>query len=373
MFSFNDVIGQSVIKQHLLQEVQEGRVAHAQLFAGQQGVGKLPLALAFARYLCCPNRTESDACDTCPSCVKWKKLVHPDVHFIFPYYKHKQGDSCDTYLPQWRELLTETTYFSLADWQNQLNLERQQTIIYEKESDNILRKLSLKSVEGEYKICIIWQAERMNVSFANKLLKMLEEPPAGTIFLLLSDTPDKLLTTIRSRCQRIEIPKVEEPEIAEALQQRLGILQNESTSIAHLANGNFTRALEAIRTDSESREFLELFINLMRLSYQRKIREMKQWSETLAEMGRERQKRFLAYAQHMLRENFILNFHQAEMNYMTIPEENFSIRFAPFINERNVFGLMNELSEAELHIEQNVNAKMVFFDFALKMIVLLKQ
>ncbi|MDE6214884.1 DNA polymerase III subunit [Bacteroides sp.] len=375
MFSFKDVIGQAAAKQRLIQEVQEGRIPHAQLFCGTSGTGKLPLALAYARYISCPNRTETDACGTCPSCVKWDKLVHPDIHFVFPIVKSAKGkkEVCDDYITNWRHLLLTTPYFGLNHWLNEIDAENGQAIIYAKESDEITRKLNLKSSEGGYKAVIVWLPEKLHEVCANKLLKLLEEPPEKTLFLLISEAPEMILPTILSRTQRFNIPKIEETDVAEALQQKYGVQPADSEVIAHLANGNFIKALETIHLNEENELFFDLFVSLMRLSYQRKIREMKQWSEQVAAMGRERQKNFLTYCQRMIRENFILNFHQKEMNYMTINERNFSNRFSPFVNERNVMGIMDELTEAQIHIEQNVNARMVFFDFSLKMIVLLKQ
>lgn len=376
MFSFKEVIGQESVKQRLKQEVQEGRIPHAQLFCGPAGAGKLPIALAYARYLCCPHRTEDDACGTCPSCIKWEKLVHPDVHFLFPIVnkaKSPKVSVCDDFLPQWRQQLTDSTYFNLQHWLKDIGAENKQAQIFAQESDEIIRKLSLKSSEGGYKVTLIWQAEKMNQTCANKLLKLLEEPPLNTVFLLISETPETILPTILSRTQRIHIPPIEGNSLATALQMKYGVTSGDSTAIAHIANGNLIKALETIHLNADNEMFFKLFVSLMRLSYQRKIKEMKEWSEQIAGMGRERQKSFLAYCQRMIRESFIYNFHCPELNYLNTEENQFSSRFAPFINERNVWGIMEELSEAQVHIEQNVNARMVFFDFSLKMIVLLKQ
>ncbi|GAE16014.1 DNA polymerase III subunit [Bacteroides pyogenes] len=371
---FRDVIGQEEIKQRLIGDVNEGRIAHAQLICGQEGVGTMPLAIAYARYISCANRSATDACGTCPSCVKFNKLVHPDIHFAFPIVKNtkKKKDVCDDYIADWRAFVIKNPYFNLNHWLNEIEAENSQALIYAKESDEILRKLTLKSSEGGYKITIIWLPEKMHPVCANKLLKLLEEPPAQTVFLLVSEAPDMILPTIQSRTQRINVRKIDEASIDRVLQERYGILENSSHSIAHLANGNFIKALESIHLNEENELFFNLFVSLMRLSYQRKIREMKLWSEQVAGMGRERQKSFLEYCQRMVRENFIYNLHQNDLTYMTISEQNFATRFSPFINERNVMGIMDELSEAQLHIEQNVNAKMVFFDFSLKTIVLLK-
>lgn len=366
---FKDVIGQEETKQRLIQEVNEGRIPHAQLICGPEGVGKLPLALAYARYISCTNRGATDACGVCPSCVKFSKLVHPDVHFVFPVVKSGRSDD---YIVEWRRMVLNNPYFNLNHWLNEINAENAQAFIYTKESDEIMKKLSLKSSEGGFKITIIWLPEKMQLACSNKLLKLLEEPPEKTVFLLVSEAPDLILPTILSRTQRFNIRKIDEASIAQVLQQKYGVQQATSVTIAHLANGSFIKALETIHLNEESQLFFELFVNLMRLSYQRKIREMKLWSEQVAALGRERQKNFLSYCQRMIRENFIYNLHQKELVYMTPDEQNFSTRFAPFVNERNVIGIMNELSEAQQHIEQNVNAKMVFFDFSLKMIVLLK-
>ncbi len=367
---FKDVIGQEDIKQRLIQDVHEGRIPHAQLFCGSEGVGAFPLALAYTRYICCTNRTEADACGVCPSCVKLNKLVHPDVHFVFPVVKTAR---CDDYIVEWRRMVLSGGYFNLNHWLSEMDAENAQAVIYTKESDEITKKLSLKSSEGGYKVTLIWLPEKMQLPCANKLLKLLEEPPAQTLFLLVSETPDLILPTILSRTQRINIRPIDEASIARTLENKYGILATDSAYIAHMANGNLIKALETIHFNEENQLFFDLFVSLMRLSYQRKIREMKQWSEQVAALGRERQKSLLSYCQRMVRENFIYNLRRGELNYMTPDEQNFAVKFAPFINERNVMGLMDELSEAQIHIEQNVNAKMVFFDFALKMIVLLKQ
>ena len=371
---FKDIIGQEEAKQRLIKEAKEGKIAHARLFCGPEGIGKLPLAIAYARYLSCLNPNDTDACGTCPNCIKFNKLAHPDLHFVFPVIKKKAKDTTsDDYLTEWRELLNHTPYFNLNMWLEEMGAENQQAQIFVKESDEIIRKLSLKSSQGGYKIMIIWLPEKMNVECSNKLLKLLEEPPSQTIFLLVSEEPDRLLTTIQSRTQRFNLYGIEDQDIAIKLQSLYGIQEKDAITIAHCSEGNFLKALEAIHLNEENKLFFELFVNLMRLSYQRKIREMRQWSETLAAMGRERQKHFLSYCQRMIRENFIYNFHNSTLIYLNEEERNFANRFAPFVNERNVIGIMEELSEAQRHIEQNVNARMVFFDFSLKMIVLLVQ
>ena len=371
---FKDIIGQEEAKKRLIKEINEGKIAHARLFCGSEGIGKLPLAIAYARYLSCEHPSHEDACGTCPNCIKYNNLAHPDLHFVFPVIKKKNKETTsDDYLAEWRELMKENPYFNLRTWVDRMGAENQQAQIFVKESDEIIRKLSLKSSQGGYKIMIIWLPEKMNVECSNKLLKLLEEPPAQTIFLLISEAPNMLLETILSRTQRFNINGIEEGKIAEVLQTQYGIQPNDAINIAHRCEGNFLKALETIHLNEENELFFELFIALMRLSYQRKVRDMKLWSENISSIGRERQKNFLTYCLRMVRENFMYNFHESSITYLSPEEQNFSTRFSPFINERNVIGIMTELEEAQRHIEQNVNARMVFFDFALKMIVLLVQ
>ena len=372
---FKDIVGQEEIKKQLIKNVQENKIAHAQLFCGGEGIGKLPLAIAYARYISCLHPSEEDACGKCANCIKFNNLAHPDLHFIFPVVKKKNTKEIvsDDYIAEWRELIAKTPYFNLHTWLEEMGAENQQALIYVKESNEIIRKLNLKSSQGGYKIIIIWLPEKMNQECSNKLLKLLEEPAEQTVFLLVSEEPDALLTTIQSRTQRINIKGIDENDIKEALINIYGLQEQDATNIAHQCEGNFLKAIESISLNEENKLFFDLFVALMRLSYQRKIKDMKAWSETVATMGREKQKHFLGYCQRMIRENFIYNFHNRSITYLANDEEAFSTRFAPFINERNVMEIMNELNEAQRHIEQNVNAKMVFFDFSLKMIVLLIQ
>ena len=371
---FKDIIGQEEAKERLIREVKEGKIAHARLFCGNEGVGKLPLAIAYAQYLSCDHPTENDSCGVCPNCTKYNKLIHPDLHFVFPIIKKKNKDTTsDDYLQEWREILNSSPYFNLNMWLKEMGAENQQAQIFVKESDEIIRKLNLKSSQGGYKVMIIWLPEKMNVECSNKLLKLLEEPPTQTIFILISEEPDMLLPTIQSRVQRFNIHAINKEKIAETLCLNYGLQAKDAEDIAHRSQGNFLKALETIHLNEDNVIYFEEFVSLMRLAYQRKIREIKQWSDNIASIGRERQKNFLTYIQRMLRESFIYNFHNPDINYLSDEEQKFSNRFSPFINESNVINIMEELNTAEQHIGQNVNAKMVFFDLALKMIVLLVQ
>ena len=372
---FKDIIGQDEVVALLRAAVAEGRIPHAQLICGGEGVGKLVLAIAYARYLCCTHRNGEDACGECPSCKKFDKLVHPDLHFTFPVYKKdpNRGPLSDDFIDKWRQAVVENPYMKLNQWMDHIGTENQQGLIYTSQGDEVIRKLMLKSSEGGYKVMIVWMAEKMNAECSNKLLKMIEEPPAQTIFLLVAENPDLLLPTIQSRVQRLTLRPIEEDVMARALCERFGLVDADARQVAHASAGNWLQAMETIHLGSRAKEYIELFMTLMRKSYARDLKGMRQWADSVAGMGREPQKNFLIYCQRMIRESFICNFHRPEINYMNMEEANFTSRFAPFVNEKNIFGIMDELSEAQRHIEQNVSGKMVFFDLALKMIMLLKQ
>ena len=379
---FCDIIGQETEKRQLRQAVLEGRIPHAQLFAGPAGVGKLALALAYAQYVSCPNRDDHDSCGTCPTCLQFNKLQHPDLHFVFPIIKGDDGDVCDAFADKWRGLLTEQRYFDIDDWYRVLGTETKQGMIYEKESGEIMRKLSLKSFSGGYKIMIIWQPEKMNATCANKILKLLEEPPTKTLFLLVSEHPEQLLSTILSRVQEVRVPRLNEADIAAGIQTVYTWLSDqEAKTVAHMANGSYLAALKIMSESEESKGYFDDFVALMRNAWlvgQKKdysaLLKLRQWSYDMADskVGREKQKAFLQYAQRQIRENYIYNFHCADMNYQTEAESQFSSKFAPFIHDSNVERMMNELGKAEQQIAQNGNAKIIFFDLCLQMIVLVK-
>lgn len=380
---FKDIIGQESTKQQLRKAVREGRIPHAQLFTGMSGIGKLQLALAYAQYLNCPHRTDEDSCGQCPTCLQFAKLQHPDLHFVFPIVG--SDETCDNFLEPWREIILRNRYFDLDDWHSALGVETKQSMIYEKESGEIIRKLSLKPYGDGYKVMIVWQPEKMNGATANKMLKQLEEPAEKTVFILVSEHPELLLSTILSRVQTIRIPRLESETIAEAL-QRKGLDSIKAADIARIANGSYLAALKKADESEENQQELHDFIALFRDAYtvgvisnpQKKfesLRRLRQWSLDMADakVGREKQKHFLQYAQQQVRENYIHNLAQPELNYQLEGERDFSVKFAPFIHNGNVEEIMNQLDLAERQIEQNGNAKVIFFDLCLQMIVLIKK
>ncbi len=379
---FCEIIGQEEVKNLLRQSVKDERIAHAQLFVGDRGVGKLQLALAYAQYIACPNRTDKDSCGSCPSCIQYQKLQHPDLHFTFPIVKDEKKDICDEFVQEFRDLLLKKTYISIEDWYNTMGIETKQGMIYEKESSEILRKLSLKSFSNGYKVMIIWHAEKMNVFCANKLLKMLEEPPTQTLFILISEHPEELLSTIISRTQEIRVPHITDEALSAKLHATINLSTEDTKRISRMANGSYLRALEFISTSEDNHKYFDDFVALMRNAWlvgQKKdysaLIQLRKWSIEIADksVGKERQKAFLQYAQRQIRENYIYNFGFSEMNFQTEAEQQFSTRFAPFIHDGNVEQMMNELGKAEMQITQNANARIVFFDLCLQMIILIKK
>ena len=386
---FSEVIGQQEAKERLMQMVREDRLPHALMLCGPLGSGKLALAIAFGCYLLntnhpnhpnSPNHPNHPNSPTLPPQENpmLEKLEHPDLHFTYPTIKLPSMKSdykpvSDDFAKEWHELVMQSPYFTMEEWMAAMGGENQQAIITAGESDDLVRKLSLKSSQGGYKVSIIWLPERMNTECANKLLKLIEEPPQQTVFIMVSEEPEKLLETIRSRVQRIDIRKTDNDSIRQALIERRGIDEDSALRISRLANGNWLTAIEELQADSEKGLFLDMYKSLMRLAYQRKIKDLRKWSEQMAAMGREKQRRWLTYFLRMSRESFVFNFKEEELNYMTAEEEAFAGNFARFINESNILPFSDLANLAIRDIGQNANAKIVFFDFALQTIVLLLQ
>lgn len=374
---FSNVIGQEPAKERLIQMVKEGRLPHALLFCGPEGVGKMALAMAFASYLLTnPEGEDNGSLNTTNALAMLRKWEHPDLHFSYPTIKRPNMSSdhqpiSNDFAQEWHEMIMQGTYFTMNQWMKQMGATTQQAIITGAESDELSRILALKSSQGGYKIAIIWRPERMNLTSANKLLKLLEEPPHKTIFLMVCEEPEKLLETIISRTQRIDVKRIGDDAIEQALITQRGIDNDAAHRIARIANGSWLKALETLDTGNENREFLNMFQMLMRLCYMRNVKDLKRWSEVVSAYGREKERRMLTYFQQQVRENFIFNFQRPELNYMTLEEEGFARNFARFINEANVIEINELFEKANRDIGQNANAKVVFYDIALKLIVLL--
>ena len=371
---FSNIIGQEEIKERLRQSALQQRLPHAQLFSGVEGVGKLPLALAYAQYINCTNRTEHDACGVCPSCIKFNKLIHPDLHFVFPIVKNesKKMTVCDNFLPDYRGALLTNPYLTINSWLTKIG-DGKQGQIYTNEGDEIIRKLNLKTYESEYKIMIIWQPEKMHESCANRVLKIIEEPPPQTIFLLVSDTPDEIIGTIQSRLQRIPIPPISELELIRQAENTDTFAAEELQLLARMAQGSWSRMQALVEEADDMKLNFERFVQMMRFSWVLNIKELRPWVDELVSAGREEEKRFLQYAQRMIRENFVLHLKQPTLNYISKEEQTFADKFSQFINERNVLEMMNELALAEAQIEQNGNGKIILLDLCIKLYRLLKK
>ena len=370
---FEEVVGQKEVKDVLLAQVRAGRLPHALLLAGDTGSGTLALALALASYVMCSEPSENDSCGQCAECVKTDKLIHPDIHFSFPVIKRSSGvTTSDTYLKEWLTQLGSDKYFDLTDWLKVIGTENKQAIIPDDEADNIIRKLSLSSYEGGWKVMIIWLPEKMNGSAANTMLKTLEEPTPRTLFILCSEHPEQLLSTIVSRTQRIDVPPLSTDDLSEALMERRGLDRDTAVAVARVASGSWLKALRQLCDADDSKAMLQSFIQLMRLAYMRDLAQLMRWSDSMAALSREQQKAYLNYMQQMLRENFIYNFGRSELNYMTPQETDFAYKFARFINERNIKQFTEEFAHAQRDVVGNVNSKTIFFNLALKAIILLR-
>lgn len=364
---FKDVIGHEEIKRRLIASLQAGRVSHAQLFAGDTGYGSLALALAFAQYVFCTGDKKEDACGNCPSCKQMQKLIHPDLHFVFPVVRKTKAPVSDEYIHEWRTLLSRTVYFNLEDWYAEMGIEdNAQAAIYTEESGNILRKLNLKSFQSDYKIMVIWLPEKMNQECSNKLLKIIEEPYDKTLFLLVSEHPEQIISTIQSRTQRINIPPLTKNEIRQHLIHDKGIKAEKAEEYAHISAGNWYKALCLFNETEEQIYNQEKFVQLMRLCWERKMLPVNTWVNEINSLGRERQKSFLAHALRMLRENFVKNFGIGELNYMTERERNFSAKFSPYIHEGNIILLTEEFEKAYNDVSRNGNGKIIFTDLCIK-------
>ncbi|MBN1252849.1 MAG: DNA polymerase III subunit delta [Bacteroidales bacterium] len=375
---FKDIIGQKDIIKSFVNTVQTNRISHAQLLYGPEGSGKLKLAIALAQYISCKNRTDEDSCGVCPSCNKYNKLIHPDLHFVFPVVKTKTISKpvSDNFIAEWRKFILETEIHRLNNWLDLIENSDAQAGIFTQESGEIIKKLSLKTFESEYKVMIIWLPEKMNLSSANKLLKMIEEPPTKTLFLMVSEYPDKVINTILSRAQFIKIPKIDTQSLIDVLKLKYLVTDENLDYIVKIANGNFFEALEAIKESDGQKYLFNSFVNLMRLGFSAKIVELTKWVDEITSLGREKQKEFIEYSLGLFRENFILNNlseKSNELNLFTTAEKEFSINFNKFIHINNIFDIYEEFNKAHLHIERNGMGKIIFLDLALKLVKLLRR
>lgn len=377
---FSKILGQEHIKKHLTQSIDNERVPHAQLFVGNEGCGTLPMAIAYAQYLLCRNKNGENTNGIAACNLKFDNFSHPDLHFAFPVVtsdKVKRHPISNNYLEDWRKLLHEQPYCNLFDWYKALGVDNKQGLIGVDEAQHIIKSLSLKSYEGGYKVMIIWMAEKMNSQCANKLLKLIEEPPTKTAFILITEDEEQIINTIRSRCQVLHFPPLSEIVIKEGLIRDYNLDVTVATKIAHQANGNYNKACDLVYQDSEDLQFEEWFVFWIRSAFKAKgnksaIHDLISWSEDIAKTGRETQKLFLQFCLNFMRQALLLNYNANELVYLEPKTGNFKLEnFAPFIHNNNIMDISNEIQDAIYHIERNGNSKIVLTDLSIKLTRLL--
>ncbi|RTY76310.1 ATP-binding protein [Flavobacterium sp. LS1R10] len=373
---FSEILGQEHIKSHLTKSADLGRIPHAQLFVGPEGSGTLPMAIAYAQYIICSNQNGENSGSNEACNLKFQKTSHPDLHFIYPTVSTEEvktkPKSID-FITEWRQFIEQNPYGSLFDWYQMLGVKNKQGEIRVDDAQEILKSLALKSYEGGYKIMIIWMADKLNIAASNKLLKLLEEPTDRTVFILISENEEDIIQTIRSRCQVLHFNGLSETVIAEALVSKENTDSKIALKIAHQAQGNFNKALQLIQPDSESVFFEKWFVDWVRAAFRAKgnaaaIQDLIQWSEQIAGLGRETQKKFLHFCIDMFRQALLLNYQTPSLVYIEPQVEKFKLEnFAPFVNGNNINDIFKELSEAMYHIERNGNAKIILTDLSIKL------
>ncbi len=379
---FREIIDQEKTKVQLVKAVENGRIPHAQLFVAPKGSGALPLAIAYAQYVLCQNSdgeniTGNDACN-----LKFNKLMHPDMHFVFPVAVNtsvKKHPVSDLFLKEWRDFITHKPYGDLLDWYQQLGIENKQGQIGVDEAESVVKKLSLKPFEGGFKVMLIWMAEKMNIAASNKLLKLIEEPPPKTVLLLITENEDQIINTILSRCQVVKLFPLSENKIKEALIEREHISESEAIKIAHQADGNWNKALKIVQHSSGDEQFEQWFITWIRTAFKAKgnatvIQDLIGWSDTIATSGREIQKSFLNYCLQFFRQAMLKNYTAETLVFLEPKTPGFDLaKFAPFIHGGNILEINKELNDAIYHIERNGNAKIILLDLSIKLTRLLHQ
>lgn len=374
---FSQVIGQQALKQRLIQSVRNNRVSHAQLFLGKSGSGSLAMALAYAQYVNCTQRTEHDSCGTCPSCLKISKLTHPDLHFIFPTTitkKVKKDPESVLFLDSWRTFVQENkAYGNLQSWYEHLDVENKQGSIFIRDAAAIMRSLNLKSYEAEYKVMIIWMAEKLNVQAANKLLKLLEEPPEKTLFLLLAEQQDQILPTVLSRTYMVKVPKISDQELLHALSEKHNCREADARDAVMMADGSWSLAEHFFKNADDEKYNFQIFQQWMRLCFKVAVAELIDFVDTLKPLGREKQKTLLAYGLQVFRNSLLVNNALLDMVRLPSEEKTFNQKFAPFVNPANLLQMSHLMEEGIKQIERNGYAPLIFMDTSFKMIKLLKQ
>ncbi len=371
---FKDIIGQSLIKKQLIHTVKTGRISHAQLFFGPPGVGKLPLAIAFSQYLTCENPSDTDSCGVCPSCKKIEKFVHPDLHFVFPVVK---GDNkkpvSDSYIEQWRDTLINKPYFTFQQWLEKLESQNKQASIYRDEATEIIRKLSLKTYESEFKVMIIWLPEKMNKTAANKLLKMIEEPPPKTVFLLISEDANNVLSTIFSRTTPVKIPAIDTEELANYLSDKYNVDHAEAITISRMSRGNLAEARNHFEVSGARQEHLDKIKTWLPAMINKNIAECIEWADNTGALSREIQKSILIYALRFFREMLMIRTKSRSLSFLTKDEIDFAGKTSKQVNLKKIHNIQEHIETAHYHIERNGTSKIILLDLSFNLIRLIQK
>lgn len=372
---FADVPGHDDVKRRLREMADSGHIPHALLLEGPAGTGKFMLARAFAQYVHCTNRTpEGDSCGVCPSCRQHETFNHIDTVFSFPVIKRKGGGATlsDDYIEEFREFMSKYPFMDFEQWLLALDNINAQPMMYVEEGAELVRRLTYMARRSDFKIVLMWLPERLKEETANKLLKLIEEPFGDTIFVMVSDMPRAILPTIYSRTQRVEVKRYEVAELT-AILRGMGCDERLAYDLARVSEGNVNTALRLSELSEERAQQFTLFATLMRMAYQRKVLELRKWSEEVAKLGRETSMQFIDYSTRLIRESFLTHLHMPELLTLDSRETEFVARFFPFINEKNVEDLIRLFDDARRDIAANGNAKIVFFDLAVRVIMLIRR
>ena len=372
---FSQIIGQKHLKSHLSKIIENGRIPHAQLFIGSGGSGMLPMAIAFAKELLCYGMdVQSDTYKICRK--KVDKLTHPDLHFVYPVNTNeevKKNPVSSLFMEEWRSFVLSNPYASLFDWFQHLGIENKQGNISVKEAEEISKRLSLKSYEGGYKVMIIWMADKMNIECANKILKIVEEPPERTALILITEKEENILSTIISRCQKLHFPLLSEEDISTRLVSNHNVPENQAKKVSRQSNGDFNKALQLLQDEGDDITFEKWFISWVRTAFRAKgnkkaINDLLLWSESISGEGRETQKKFLDFCTEVFRQALLKNYNADPLLFFETKSDSFSIeKFAPFVHQNNIFEITKALEEAAYHIQRNGNAKIIFTDLSIQL------
>ncbi|HEX8331997.1 MAG TPA: hypothetical protein VF622_05200 [Segetibacter sp.] len=365
---FSEIVGQQEVKQHLIQSVNENRVSHAQLFLSPEGSGGLPLALAYAQYISCESRLPDDSCNECSSCRKYKKLIHPDLHFSYPFFAKHKDDTALSFIEEWREAFLTNPYLSLDEWRIQLDAENKQANINIAECHQIIKKLSMKQFEAEYKVLIMWLPEYLDKA-GNTLLKLIEEPPHKTLFLLVAQNQDQILNTILSRTQLVKIHRLHDTDVTEFLVKK-GLSHEQASRVAYLSEGNIQSALTLSKEDGNNN--FGVFSDWLRMCYTNRGLQVIDFAENTARFGRENQKNLLRYGIKLMREVIMVISGAHHLVHLPGNEKEFVVNFSKTLNLAKAESIINELEKAHYHIERNANPKILFLDVSLQFIKILK-